>query len=317
MSVTEISKAGSGASFTQKTASALTTVITPKADCTAASAYEPTTWAGNQWAYQLDSGISKETCYPSSYSDYQYNSGLWYSPGVCPLSYEYVATSIQSSASGPATTLAVCCPPGIHTAPESGWSCLQVITSVDTDLSFANTLSTTLPATTAFANPISVAWQESDLPLFTPASAPLLALAAQGITFPPASASSSLTSSTTSSSSSSSTSAASGSSSLSTGAAAGIGVGVTVCLFALILGVWWFVRHFQVMRRNNSSPQEGAGVAREKTENLHHGNPYAVNQHPVEAPDTTLRYEVDGRNPRSELDGGWQGHGELRGDVRG
>ena len=111
MSVTEISKGGSGASFTQASAIPLTTLFTPHADCTAASAYESTTWAGNQWAYQLDSGISKPTCYPSSYSDYQYDSGLWYSPGVCPYSYEYVATSVQRPASGNATTLAVCCPP--------------------------------------------------------------------------------------------------------------------------------------------------------------------------------------------------------------
>lgn len=101
----------SGAAFTQTSAIPLTTILTPNADCTAASAYVSTFWAGNQWAYQLDSGIRKPTCYPSDYSAYQYKSKLWYSPGVCPQSYQYVATSTITHDNAPVTTFAVCCPP--------------------------------------------------------------------------------------------------------------------------------------------------------------------------------------------------------------
>lgn len=111
MSVTRISKSGSGSSLTQSSTIPLTTVLTPNADCTAPSAYVATPWANNQIALQLDSGFSKSTCYPSSYGQIQYDSGLWYSPGVCPYSYEYVATSVQRGAGGDATTLAICCPP--------------------------------------------------------------------------------------------------------------------------------------------------------------------------------------------------------------
>ena len=111
MSATEIKQDGLSASFTQTSAIPLTTVLTPSDDCTAASAYESTEWAGAQRAYQLDSGINKPSCYPESYSEYQYDSGLWYSPGVCPHLYNYVATAVYRPESGPATTLAVCCPP--------------------------------------------------------------------------------------------------------------------------------------------------------------------------------------------------------------
>ncbi|KAI1868231.1 hypothetical protein JX265_007054 [Neoarthrinium moseri] len=305
---------------------ALTTVFTPKSDCTAASAYASTTWAGNQWAYQLDSGISKATCYPSSYSAYQYKSGLWYSPGVCPLSYNYVATSIIRPTSGPATTLAICCPPGVHNAPLTGWSCYQVLTSSVSDLSFSNDLKTTLAGTTAFANPISVAWQQSDLSLFSPASAPILALRSQGITFPPDSTttSSSLsatgTTSVTSSSPSSTDTAApipSSGSGISTASAAGIGVGATVGVFAIVGVIWWFRRHYRIAKRSDHSDQQQSqstslepakDAAHDTNLAQYHASLYQGHLALAEAPATDVPLEADYSNTRAELYGGWQGY---------
>lgn len=95
----------------------LTRIFTPSPDCTNPSAYTSSLWANNQYAYQLDSGVSKYSCYPTKYSSLQIDKSSYYSPGVCPLSYEYVATS---TARGPAenaavATYTVCCPPGLHT----------------------------------------------------------------------------------------------------------------------------------------------------------------------------------------------------------
>ncbi|KAK9792852.1 hypothetical protein AB5N19_00124 [Seiridium cardinale] len=324
MSVTDISKSGNGASFTQTSASALTTIFTPNSDCTAASAYASTTWAGNQWAYQLDSGMSKSTCYPSSFSAYQYKSGYWYSPGVCPLSYNYVATSINRPTSGPATTLAICCPPGVHSAPVAGWSCYQVLTTSVSDLSFSNTLETTLPGTTAFANPISVAWQESDLTIFSPASAPLLALKSQGITFPVQSTTGSVASTTSISSSDitpspsateSANTTASTNNGLTTAAAVGIGVGATVGLFAFAGLIWWFRRHFRIAKRNQKDHSAHSEPSYDPSKDAMHGlglnqyhNHHVTNQDLAEAPDTGMPYEADDRNTRAELYGNWQGH---------
>ena len=88
--------------FTQTSGIALTTRFTAPTDCTDADAY----------SYWWNTASS---CFPSpkfgSYQESASNS-LWYSPGVCPYKYNYVATSVQSSGPGGLPiTLAICCPP--------------------------------------------------------------------------------------------------------------------------------------------------------------------------------------------------------------
>jgi hypothetical protein len=108
--MTSISEYEEVSSFTQTSSIPLTTIFTPNKDCTDDDAWKTLTGADYVW-HELDDGILKTTCYPSSYVKYQYNSNDWYSPGVCPLSYVYVATSVVSQGDEPATTFAVCCPP--------------------------------------------------------------------------------------------------------------------------------------------------------------------------------------------------------------
>lgn len=179
---------------------------------------------------------------------------------------------------------------------------------------------------TAFANPISVAWQESDLEFFEPKSAPLLALRSAGITIPSsASVSGSLgaTGSTevtrtiglepgaTGSSTRGATANASSSSSagegLSTGAAAGIGVGATV-VGLMVIGIfaWLVLKRFKVSRRERKSSL----VTEERVAPFYASTgPSLVeadNRPIVEAPADARRHEADGLPVRAELDAGFQ-----------
>jgi hypothetical protein len=88
-----------------------------------------------------------------------------------------------------------------------------------------------------YANSISVTWQESDLSLFFPASAPILALRSAGVTFPI-----SITPTATSSSSvvptnSSPTLTSYGGSGSSKGSTAGIGIGAAIACIGLCGGL--------------------------------------------------------------------------------
>ena len=205
---------------------------------------------------------------------------------------------------------------GVHSAPSEGWSCYQVLTTSDAALSFSNSQA----GTTAFANPLSVAWQEADLSLFTPASAPILALSSAGITFPPDSttihsvSTSSASSATTMSTAAMSTTTSTNphpSSGLNTGAAAGIGVGATIGGLALIGGLWWFTQRYKLTQRQQNSQRR-----RPHDRTVEVKGPYLVDGTVVEAPNTSMPYELDDRNVRAELDGGWQAP-EAAGVTRG
>ncbi|KAK5171429.1 uncharacterized protein LTR77_004573 [Saxophila tyrrhenica] len=302
----------------------LTTPLTFPPDCTAPSAWSSTRWANNQIAYQLDSGVHQYTCYPPRYSSLQYEGSGWYSPGVCPASWEYVATSVMTGDLGVVRTGVVCCPEGMHTWGDK-FSCTQVITSGG-----KLTFSETGDGATAFANPVSVMWEEKDLSLFQPASAPVLALSSMGVTFPASTASTSFpslipsstgkgfggapaTSGTAGGTSTGSGDSSSSDSGLATGAAAGVGVGATVGGLALIAGIWWLVRKNWKVSRREPSIEKGAGY--EQAGGMDEGSPdeglegmphYA--QQPAviaEAPNDTVRHEVAADTYRAELDGGW------------
>ena len=184
------------------------------------------------------------------------------------------------------------------------WSCTQIQT-------------TQLPGdasvTVAFANPINVAWQASDLDKFVPPSAPILALASQtGGSVTPASSSTSSSAATSPNTGNSGAPSPTNanSSDLSTGATAGIGVGAAVAGLAIVVGIvyWFFRRH----KSTQNPPKADLGIAAEKrdiygentlspmvvqpTAELDaHGHVYeAPNILPVEAPTESSLQELEG-----------------------
>ena len=101
------------------------------------------------------------------------------------------------------------------------------------------------------------------------------------------------------------------SSGLNTRAAAGIGVGATIGGLALIGGLWWFTRRYKLTQRQQNSQRR---LPHDRT--VEFKSPYLVDGTVVEAPDTSMPYELDDRNVRAELDGGWQAP-EAAGMTRG
>ena len=183
------------------------------------------------------------------------------------------------------------------------WSCTQLQT-------------TQLPGqasvTVAFANPISVAWQSSDLDKFIPASAPVLALAQQtGGSISATSSSLSLSTTTTNTQYPSSTITTTSGSELSTGAKAGIGVGVAVAALAIIAGIlYWFFRRYRLRQKPKQTQESTAAEkrdmhgeymsipmdARPRAELGGDANVYeAANSFtPAEAPTKTIPHELEG-----------------------
>ncbi|GKU08329.1 hypothetical protein FLAG1_08864 [Fusarium langsethiae] len=253
--------------LTQTSPIPLTTVFTPKDGCTAQTAYSSAEWSNNQMAYFLDKDGLISSCYPSGYKSLQRDSNLWYSPGVCPHEYNYAATTISSYTDAPATTFAICCPSGISTVYGTEPVCFQVLTTgVQGAISFENSHINTEPTTTAYAAAISVAWQESDLSLFLPKSAPRLALQRAGVTLPPDPYTESRTASEYTSESTGSNSktqnqdggtGSGGGGGLSTGAIAGIGVGAAIAGIMSIALLWWFAKRFKVSRRDENIVEAG------------------------------------------------------------
>lgn len=122
--------------------------------------------------------------------------------------------------------------------------CERKTTTVDKDV-----------GTTTFwgsVTPIMVAWQASDLPIFTPASAPLLEMQMAG-PLPGATSKPSVPSPAMG------TERADRSSSLGVAVHAGIGVGAAAAILAL-LGVSWFMWRSRKQRMNRCNVNEGEGV---------------------------------------------------------
>ena len=102
--------------------------------------------------------------------------------------------------------------------------------------------------------PIIVTWANSDLPNFTPASAPLNLI-------PAGDTSATLTHETSRPVAPLTSSSSATSSSLSTGAKAGIGVGVAIGAVAIIIAIVWFV-----LRRRRRRKEEDGQPTFEKAE---------------------------------------------------
>lgn len=166
---------------------------------------------------------------------------------------------------------------------------------------------------TAFASTIAVAWASSDLPLFTPASAPLVQarLAASA-----SRASASDSQATTSEPSNGTSSSPMSSGFLSTGAQAGIGVGVSIAgIILLALGMWALLRRRQSRTRNDEPRADPrAGLRGEDAEKKLPGVAELGNYGAkAELAGLTKPTELD-RNERHELEGHWHGH-EIQGVV--
>lgn len=151
--------------------------------------------------------------------------------------------------------------------------------------------------------PIKVAWQESDLSLFTPRNAPLSGLAA----YTSAVANGLLRS-------------PSQPGGLSTGAQAGIGVGVAifVVLLAAVLWLYWFTRRHRARKRREKSSLDGTeGEAVSSTRVAEASNSEIVEAPRdsekraeaspdggvMEVPDSAWPHEADQWFERAELDG--------------
>ncbi|CEI63728.1 unnamed protein product [Fusarium venenatum] len=280
-------------SSTEQPSLPLTTIFTPSKDCTGDDAFKSRT-VGSYVYCQLEDGADRSTCYPSSYSEYQYDTMKYYSPGVCPLSYVYLLTFKSGLGNSPTTTYATCCPSGM-TELANNWSCQKSLTTHVTITNVTDS-QTTVYSTTYWANPIFVAWQESDLSRFYPQSEARAALQSAGVTFPTNTESGSSTSETESGNTQYEDSE-SGGGGLSTGAIAGIGVGAGIIGIMIIVAIWWFLRRYKVSRRTSNvdereQPWEQqiyeAPDTRKDFQHIHEApNDIKASQQIYEAPDTT------------------------------
>ncbi|RGP76560.1 hypothetical protein FLONG3_5222 [Fusarium longipes] len=143
-------------------------------------------------------------------------------------------------------TVTECSHRGISHLPIVGWSCETSITSIGKVTTVVSDTTVTVTESVLWANPIRVAWQESDLSLFSPESAPLLALQ---------SATAAISSTTQEPSSNSGDSG--GGDGLSSGAAAGIGVGAGIAGMVIIGALWWFAKRYRALRRNRNTDEGG------------------------------------------------------------
>ncbi|KAK6721280.1 hypothetical protein SNK04_000175 [Fusarium graminearum] len=266
----------------------LTTIFTPNGDCTGDDAFGTRT-VGDGVLHELDDGAKKKTCYPPNYKEYQRISSKVYSPGVCPLSYVYVSTSISTRDNTPDITFAKCCPSNIAVLSDITWSCRSLSTSrvetVDENVATSSTV--------YYANPIYVAWQESDISHFSPQSEARAALQSAGVRLPPELSTAISTTDNSASSTSNSKDGDddkgpdSGSGGLSNGATAGIGVAVGLLVIMLVVALWWFVKRRKATQGVKNADESGQlwnqqiYKVQDTTE-----TPYEV----VETPRTNLRH---------------------------
>ncbi|KAF7195435.1 hypothetical protein HII31_03327 [Pseudocercospora fuligena] len=182
-------------------------------------------------------GISSFNVYPySGYLGACEPSGAldttYFSPGVCPESWTPAAFTISD-----AVTQALCCPTGVASSVSdgicSGFAATPVAmytrdASATGVQNFEDGQTTTISAAIFYHyGPITVGWEQRDLSLFSPASAPLLMTQSSAFILAPtapASASVTVTAMPTNE----------GRAGLSAGAQAGIGVGVTIIGLALV-----------------------------------------------------------------------------------
>ncbi|KAM0228700.1 hypothetical protein ACHAPO_010561 [Fusarium lateritium] len=165
---------------------------------------------------------------------------------------------------------------------------------------------------TYLANPIFVAWQESDLSRFSPQSEAREALQSAGVTFPTNTESGSSTSETESGNTQDGDSE-SGGGGLSTGAIAGIGVGAGIIGIMGIVAIWWFLKRYKISRRTSNGDERGqsweqqiyeAPDTRKDPQQIHEApNDTKASQQIYEAPGTNKSANKLQDMPKSELQG--------------
>ncbi|KAL6918875.1 hypothetical protein FSST1_002901 [Fusarium sambucinum] len=215
----------------------LTAIFTPSQDCTKDDTFNK--WgAPGRVEYGMDYGASKESCYPSGYSEYQYLSDdVYYSPGVCP--HSFIGSYVTSE-----------------------WSCCSVQSSPDT-ITIGESTFTPLSAI-YYANPIFVAWQESDISRFSPQSEARAALQRAGVTLPPELSTATITTDESSRSTSGTQPTQtegedpeSGGGGLSSGAVAGIVVVAVLAGVLVVVAIWWFMKRYKVTRKDTNVGESG------------------------------------------------------------
>ena len=141
-----------------------------------------------------------------------------------------------------------------------------------------------------------MAWQESDLSLFSPPSAPVLDLIRAGVTFPR-----SATSTTPTSNDSRISPTSQRSSGISTGQAAGIGAGATIAGITIIGTITWLLwRRRRAARMKLNKPDSRTGVDNSQS--------FSASQRPTavaEMPHGTWRSEANGVKSPRELETRW------------
>ncbi|KAF2721106.1 hypothetical protein K431DRAFT_346608 [Polychaeton citri CBS 116435] len=264
---------------------ALTTVFTPPADCISKWTYEPEIWNSEPGGLLLqnEAYVSQDkTCFPSSFNNWGRAPSFiqLFSPGACPSGYSTVSNGISG-----ATTTAVCCPnkfsytatlSTVNAGSKSAeyYGCTSLYLGPTPTVVFAATNGTTsdlfgtstgLETITSdilmWAQPITVAFQQKDLALFTTSASSTTATTAMITSTPNAQTSSStpVTSQPPSSSPSSK-----GGSDLTGGDIAGIAIGAAAVL-GIIIGLAIFFR-----RRNSvqlPTPQETQAAQAAPSEN--------------------------------------------------
>ncbi|KIW03366.1 uncharacterized protein PV09_05574 [Verruconis gallopava] len=258
---------------------ALSTIFTPPLSCSSSWTYEPSDFNGNPSGLFIQNAVGgnafNTACWPPYFTqngrDQVVGTVQVYSPGACPVGY-----TSNIIAPGDTTTV-TCCQSGFTYHFSSATSderaagalagCISTFSSDETTTVLARPLGTLTPNTlivtstldgaslgqvTMWGQPITIAYQQKDLSLFSTSSSS--ASATGSVTL------SNLASASTSNpvSSSSQTQPGNTSSGLSTGAKAGIGVGVAVAVLA-ILGMAFFL--FSRQKRQQSPHHEPYSAA--------------------------------------------------------
>ncbi|KAK4893299.1 hypothetical protein LTR27_008422 [Elasticomyces elasticus] len=304
------------------TSTPLTTVFSPAPTCTDG----PWTSVNSTQGTITCTRSLASNCYPSNFDA---NASVLYSPGVCPS--QYTAAASWTTDGSNATTSA-CCP--------SGMAYLQIVSSCSAILGStkggtANAATVLISPTlwlygqlfTAYAPVIGVAWASTDLEIFTPASAPLLATlfteSPNGA--PPSDSSSSSTGlsptvDVLSSSISSTTSASSpqlpssSHAAMSTGETVGISVGATIVgILLLALGAWLL---FLRRKKKSQAITASSNLTDGKAELPGDSNAEKLRPHAGELETRGEIFEFAGQgkpaelepHARYELEGGFHGH---------
>ncbi|THY69758.1 hypothetical protein D6C86_08848 [Aureobasidium pullulans] len=259
----------------------LTTIFTPPASCST----RPFTLAATNnstigtWDAQYNSTYA---CYPPSWNTAKVN---YYLPGVCPEGYNYVGIFSYQT-----TTSANCCPYGMSLVDNNCQTVISTPTyALMPDLTDTFAISNGF---TGLATPINVAWRSADSQSFTPAAAPVLAVASAW----------NLPTSTRTADTETS-SAVLSSDGLSTGAKAGIGVGVAAAVLILLGILLFFFLRRRKQRAIKALPDEPEMSGKVGLGSTISSSTASSLTTAVSSPSTAQAHEIDPGSEVTEIQG--------------